>query len=152
MLGVGPFSPTAKDTILHLHQIILGLGHTEPSWTDRRRVHGSSGWGPTPADTPIPDLQPTPLPRGLVRKSSQQKPSKRGQTKHFGGSDRFLRNVNIRGCETDPEIRVQDDARQLESRRVKKADGRKARVVVSENTGAFRLGRPKSSNWPTETL
>ena len=25
MLGVGPFSPTANDTILHLHQIIYSL-------------------------------------------------------------------------------------------------------------------------------
>ena len=59
-----------RDPRLGLLGLLLGLGHTEPTWTDRRRVHGSSGWGPTPADTPIPDLQPTPLLRGLVLKSS----------------------------------------------------------------------------------
>ena len=62
-----------RDPRLGLLELLLGLGHTKPTWTNRRRVHGSSGWGPTPADTPIPDLQPTPiLLRGLVLKSSQQ--------------------------------------------------------------------------------
>ena len=74
---------THRDPRLGLLGLLLGLGHTEPSWTDRRRVHGSSGRGPTPADTPIPDLQPTPLLRGLSTEVLATKTVQNGSNQAF---------------------------------------------------------------------
>ena len=74
---------THRDPRLGLLGLLLGLGHTEPSWTDRRRVHGSSGRGPTPADTPIPDLQPIPLLRGLSTEVLATKTVQNGSNQAF---------------------------------------------------------------------